>query len=269
MYDDFGPGGEMRKQSALILVVILLACVATGNSQSSPTKAELSAITARGRMLAEYDQAAWHSTDAVVAMKPAEGSVERYIAKKNGDRWIVAYGRLSAGRDKFLVAYEATQGANPSQFTVKAFDPPREDTGFYVVGAKAIDLALNDFQRENRPYNTMVLPASSDQMYVYVVPAQTVAGVYPLGGDMRYLISSDGNTVLEKRQLHKSIIEFDTRKVTHAVAGYHTHVLSDVPEDTDVFHVLRQEHPVPEYVAVSKTVVYVVQVDGTIVRAKM
>jgi hypothetical protein len=54
----------------------------------------LAQITERGRQLAAYDVAAWYASDAVVAMKPAEGSVGRYIAKKNGDVWIVAFWSL-------------------------------------------------------------------------------------------------------------------------------------------------------------------------------
>jgi hypothetical protein len=74
---------------------------------------------------------------------------------------------------------------------------------------------------------------------VYILPAQTTADVYPLGGDTRYLLSADGSKIIETRQLHKTILEIknapsDTKKV----AGYHTHILTDIPEDTDVFHVL-------------------------------
>src|SRR5882762_1515983 len=70
------------------------------------------------------------------------------------------------------------------------------------------------------------------------------------GGDARYLISPDGKTIVEKRQLHKSIIENrgDIRKDTTSVGGFHTHVLSNVPEDTDVFYVLTRKPSEPEYV---------------------
>lgn len=50
-------------------------------------------------------------------------------------------------------------------------------------------------------------------------------------------------------------------------AGYHTHVITDVPEDTDVFHVLMQSPPLPEYIG-TKNGTYVVNTDGTIKRAK-
>jgi hypothetical protein len=42
------------------------------------------------------------------------------------------------------------------------------------------------------------------------------------------------------------------------VAGVHTHVLADTPEDTDVFHVLARKPAVPEMILTKR---YVFQVD--------
>jgi hypothetical protein len=107
-------------------------------------------------------------------------------------------------------------------------------------------------------------------LYVYVIPAQTVANVYPFGGNRRFLGSADGNKIIETRPLHKSI-----RDVTHSVppgtkpaGGGHSHVLTDRPEDTDVFHVLRQKPPLPEGIG-TRSGMYFVDVDGTIKHQKM
>jgi hypothetical protein len=104
---------------------------------------------------------------------------------------------------------------------------------------------------------------------VYILPAQTVADVYPLGGDVRYLVSADGSNIIETRQLHKAIQEVKNSVPagTKPTAHFHTHILTDTPEDTDVFHVLRQKPPLPEFVG-TKSGVYEVQIDGTIKRAK-
>lgn len=240
----------MRKQIAvLFLGIMVLASIVVAKGKCPLSDAESAEITERGRVLEEYDRAAWHSTDVVRAMNPEEGSVTRYVAEKTSAGWVVAFGRLSDAQDKFLIAYEATQGASLQQFTAKHYDPPQQDTGFYFLGARAIATVLKDFQGQDRPYNSMLLPAQAGQMFVYVVPAQTVDGIYPLGGDVRYLISPDGNTIVEKRQLHKTIMDRDMRKTASMAkisGGYHIDVLSDVPEDTDVFFVLSQKSPVPE-----------------------
>lgn len=145
-----------------------------------------------------------------------------------------------------------------------------EDSGFFLFAARAINTALKDFHGENRAYNTMVLPLAAGQMYVYVVPAQTVSSVYPLGGDSRYLVSADGNTIVETRRLHRAIIERSsspTPPLRQVAAGYHTHVLSDVPEDTDVFFVLSEHPSLPEFIGTKKQI-YVVARDGSIACAK-
>ena len=70
-----------------ILIIAVFFVIFTqplsGHSQNVPSESELQEIMLRGRMLAEYDQAAWHATDAVLALKPASGSVSMYIARKN------------------------------------------------------------------------------------------------------------------------------------------------------------------------------------------
>lgn len=253
----------MRKASLILLTILLLAMSVQAQRNSPPTESELAEITARGRALAEYDVAAWHSTDAVFALKPEEGSFTRYIAQKSSNGWTVMYGRFNEKRDKFLITYEANQGATPKEFTVKKYDQPKEDTGFYFSAAKAIETALADFRGEKRPYNVAVLPTKLNQMYVYVVPAQTKIGIYPLGGDARYLISQDGTKIVEKRQLHKSILEFSAPPNGEEVTRYHVAVLDDIPEDTDVFHVLARSPAVPELVA-SQKYVYSIKTDGTI-----
>ena len=184
----------MRNRLATIILVLLIASISFAGKKKEPDPV-FADVTARGRALYEYDQAAWHASDALHATNPPKGSLGRYIAHKSDAGWTVAFGHLSDQRDKFLMGYEATQGATLQQFTVKKFDPPQEDSSFYLVAARAIDTALHDFQGENRPYNVAVLPAPSDQVYVYVLPAQTKTGIYPLGGDVRYLIAPDGATI--------------------------------------------------------------------------
>jgi hypothetical protein len=253
-----------------VLIAFLLCAQPAVAQKSKPlSDVELAQITARGRMLQDYDVASWYSTDAVQALKPLEGSVKRYIARKTGDHWVVEFGRFDDTQDAFLIVYEATQGSAPQQFSVKTYDPPQKDTGFFFAAAKAVSVSLQNTQLEKRPYNAYVLPLDSGQMYVYILPAQTVTDVYPLGGDVRYLVSADGGTIIETRQLHKSILEFrhSAPGGKTLAAGYHTHVLTDTPEDTDVFHVLRQKPPLPEYVG-TKSGIYIVQTDGTIKRTK-
>lgn len=235
-----------------------------------PTEKELAAITERGRTLAEYDAAAWHATDALQTANPKTTEGQHYLAKKENGRWIVVFGALNVDKTKFLISYEATQREKPGKFGVKKNELAKEDEGFYLFAARAMELAMADFGAAARPYNVAVLPAKQaegkDQpglLYVYLYPAQTKVGTYPLGGDVRYFVSPDGAKILAKRQMHKTILDGAAKKGRKMVAGYHSHVLSDEPEDTDVLHVLQQDPPLPETVA-TPHFVYEVASDGTI-----
>ncbi len=252
---------------ATVTAFALIALADLPEPKKPPTNEELAAITERGRSLAGYDAAAWHASDALQAKEIKPGSVIRYIARKTDRGWTVAFGRLD--KDKFLIAYEATQGKEPDQFDIREFDPPKEDSGFFRSAAKAIDVALKEFiehfEGQQRPYNVAVLPAEKGQSWVYLVPAPTKSNVWPLGGDVRYLMSADGTKIQAKRQLHKVIIENEPPKDRdqQVAGGIHTHVLDETPEDTDVFHVLSRKPSVPELIS-TEHFVFEVEPDGGI-----
>ncbi len=247
----------------LVMLTVFSAGVAAAEN-SRPSDDALAAITARGTLLAGYDTAAWQSTDAVTASHPAEGLIERYIARKTDAGWVVDFGRLNRSGDKFLVAYEAVQTGNSASYEVKNFSPVREDAGWNLSAAKAVELATRDFGPTTRPYNIAALPGDAGSLYVYLYPAQVKAGVYPLGGDVRYRVSPNGSSITEKRQMHKSIIEsVSADQKVKMESGYHSHVLSDVPEDTDVLLVVTRQPKVPEIV-VTQHFMYTIATDGKI-----
>jgi hypothetical protein len=240
-----------------------LASLSAGQAVTAPTNEVLAAVTERGRLLYEYDQAAWHASDAVQMANPKNVEGQRYIAKKENAKWTVVFGKLSEDRSRFDITYEANEQATLRQFSVRQEPAEPQGEGFFLYAARAIEVAMKEFGAANRPYNAAVLPGPAEQLYVYLYPAQINARVYPLGGDVRYLVSADGTKILEKRQMHKTIVETTPQTGKKSVAGFHTHVLSDLPEDTDVFHVLTQDPPLPEFVG-TPHFAYKVNTDGTI-----
>jgi hypothetical protein len=254
---------QFKLVAGLILALAFLSS-AQGQRKEPGSEAELKAITERGKLLWEYDTAAWYSSDAIQALLPAEGSVRRYVGKKTEGGWVVAYGRFNEEHNKFIVAYEAIQQSTPRDFKTVKHDPPLADQGFYFAAANALETGIAAFTGGGRSYNAAVLPAPKNQFWVYLVPAQTNIKVWPLGADVRYLISDDGLHIVETRQLHKSIIEYGSPKQGETIeAGYHTAVLDELPEDTDVFLVLSRKPSVPEWIA-TRTYVYRIDPDGKI-----
>ena len=261
--------------SAFGLVVLATTSVARAQQpswslqhQDESLRPELDAITARGRLLAEYDQAAWHATDAVLALRPDPDLVRGYLARRRADGlWEVVFGRLDVASDAFRIAYRAVQrDAGDTTYLATPLSPPEGDPEWYARAARALDVARFAFGAANRPYNAMVIPASGEgDWFVYLVPAPTRAGVYPLGGDARYRVSADGRRLVAQRRLHNTVLEYRglSKVQGNPVASYHTAVLDDRPEDTDVFHVLSREPKFPEYIA-SRSYYFRVDLDGRI-----
>lgn len=257
----------MLKYAGASFLVLILCCPA--GAAGSDCTTDFAPIVARGRLLAAYDLAARNAYRAIRAEGPLQGAINQSIARQTETEWSVVFGRLADNGDKFLIVYEATQRGASDAFDVKKNDPPVADTGFYFLASKAIATARTVFQPEDHPYNTFVLPADAGQMYVYFEPAITSKDSVPLGGDARYLVSADGTKIVEARRMHASIIEKSLPpQGTKAAGGFHTHLLSDSPEDSDVFYVLRQHPPMPEFVSTVHKCSYMISADGSIKLSK-
>ena len=65
---------------------------------------------------------------------------------------------------------------------------PPSHTVAPLHAARAAEAASADFAANDKPaqrtYNVAVLPHDKNGLYVYLVPAPTKAGVFPLGGDV-------------------------------------------------------------------------------------
>jgi hypothetical protein len=195
--------------------------------------------------------------------------VRGYLARRRADGlWEVVFGRSSASTDTFYVAYRAVQARPESEaFLASAVEPVEGDTGYLARAARALALASKDLGQVARPYNRVVLPMpDSTGWYVYLMPAPTRAGYWPLGADTRYRISNDGREIRDKRRLHNTVLEYGPPQKADGArieAGYHSAVLDDRPEDTDVFLVLSRKPQVPEYI-VSQSFYFRIDVDGRI-----
>lgn len=255
----------MNRCLVLCLLIVGVSAGLLGQSQqvNPPSDEDLAAISARGRALAEYDAAAWHSSDVVAPLKPSQETVQLYVARKTARGWVVMWGRFNETKTKFLIVYEAQEGGSPTDYKVIQHDPPLEDGDVYLRAAKAHELATADFRgraHPSRPYNVSVLPAAQGAWYVYFIPSQTDDRILPYGADLRYTVSASGETITETRQMHETLLESGTSKVQ---LGVHSHVLSDLPEDSDVFYAMTVNASLGDWIA-TKDFVYSISPEGSL-----
>lgn len=261
----------MKRLSLTLLAVSLgvASQIAPTLAQQTPaTPEQLAAITERGRALEAYDQAAWHGTDAAKAIAGNDTSgLQYYIARKTAMGWVVDFGKLDPSGTAFLTTIEAVT-LDGVHFTATRLSPPRSDTGFLPAAAHAIAAAEAVFKPvSGYRYNAAVLPNPDGTLYVYLYPAQTDPNIFPLGGDERFTVSTDGTKIIDSHRMHNSVLAqplgTSLPNGAQLKAGFHTVVVENVPQDTDVFHVLTRKPSIPDYVD-AQGQLYVINVDGSI-----
>jgi hypothetical protein len=96
-------------------------------------------------MLYEYDQAAWHGTDAFFALKPDTLGLGHYLCIKQDSGWSVLFGSWNNDHSKFLIRYEADEVNHTGKYTAKKYDLPKEAPEDVSAMERSIDLVLADF----------------------------------------------------------------------------------------------------------------------------
>jgi hypothetical protein len=264
---------EIMKRPLLAVLAASLPVIgqiAPAAAQQPPpaTAQQLAAIAERGRALMAYDQAAWHGTDAAQAVAGNDTSgLQYYIARKTATGWVVDFGKLDPTGTAFLTTIEAVS-SDGLHFTATRLVPSRSDAGFLPAAAHALATAKAVFKPvTGYRYNVAVLPNPDGTMYVYLYPAQTDPKIFPLGGDERFTLSADGSKILDSHRMHNGILarpaDADVPAGAQLTAGFHTVVVENVPQDTDVFHVLTRKPSIPDYVD-AEGQLYVINVDGSI-----
>jgi hypothetical protein len=238
------------------LAVICLCTLSDFGEEKSP---DLAGVTERGRALFAYDEAASRGTDAFFSLKPDTRGLAHYICIKTSAGWTVSFPKWNATHDRLMVVYEAKETGG--KFVALKFDKPSAAKEDLLGKERALELATADFGKPVRPYNSAILPAPGGNLYVYLYPGQIKADVFPIGGDVRYTVSADGQHIIEKHQLHKTLMDLEVKPNQHA--GFHMDDLSDVPQETDVLYVLNRRPSIPEFITTKKQL-FTITKDGSI-----
>lgn len=250
----------------LLLALIALPATAGAQNVAPPTEAELAVITTRGRLLAAYDYASWHGTDAVLAKWKEPAGVEGFLARQGQDgRWYVLFGRLNAASDSLLVAARADQASNLDSFSPTIHPTPVLGSDVERRMFRAMRTAGADLKTipppHNGTYNSYVLAGKDGGWLVYFLPGQTQPNAIPHGGDFRYEVSADGATIQSRFAMHRGVINLWLPP--DAVAGMHTVIVADRPQESDVFLVLSRKPAKPELVGTAHFN-FEIATDGTI-----
>lgn len=263
------PSPRIRTFALVVLPVMSMAFARAAGAQNAAGQQQLDEISARGRALAGYQHAAWTASMQLLATNPDPWQVQRYVAYHADSGWVVAFGRLNTQRDTFYVSHigipAAVNGQRiDSRFEFRTLAAPGPDTDFLVRAARAMDVATMALGVTARAYTAAAIPNEKGEWLVYLTPSADAANAWPLGDDVRYRVSEDGRRILETHRMHVGMMEAsrgdsdDTRLVAKGGKA-----LRELPEDSDVFHVL-MNRPSAAEVVVTRHHQFRIDVDGSI-----
>ena len=237
---------------AATLTLTLCACAVSVKPQPPPpgTEAEIAEVERIGRAVWVHDAAASRATDELVkvgafatdaplllgwiTVAEPDGLVVRFIGKSGG-----AYSAF------YDVSFPRSGAAVVNRLSVPNPLPPAQ-IGAFRARQTAIDGATLDCSDR---YNTVVLPnpiGVDGGWLVYLLPATTVQGRVMVGRQLRFLVSADGERIVESGALSKDCMYIDRNSIP---AGAEVRVLflsnlvTPTPNESHVFLSLQENVP--------------------------
>ncbi|UCC95953.1 MAG: hypothetical protein JSW40_04185 [Candidatus Omnitrophota bacterium] len=243
-------------------IKVLLACIflflvytTVYAERILPSSQDLARIEKRGRQIAEYQGVVEDVQSIFFAGAFADRNTIP-IAIKKADKWTVYFGTFAKRRNKFevieVLIYPDVYSSESTQIDLeklpKRIRTPRE----VVQRAGAIRCVLESLsvQEQSFQYNISVFREIDKTITVYLTPKSHNPEVILLGGDWKVSVAPGGSRVLNKTQLHRSTLEMSLRqqKDKELVGGFHTHVLGDLPTETDVALILLHPELGPHFI---------------------
>lgn len=196
------------------------------------------AALARGRLIYQLDQAAWHSTDRMLKAlpQPRLAEVRGWVVEPKDGTHLVTYYGLT-GETPYAVYTAEMNGAQAVNARVVAADEPRDLTPAQVrmVRARSVAAAAPGLGSctGGRP-NAVVIPPASDSgpVEVYILSPQVQVGQFPFGGHYRLLIDENGQ-IAARRAFTNGCVNMAAPSVAAALMV--THLLDRTPTEIHVF----------------------------------
>jgi hypothetical protein len=204
--------------------------------------AALQRASERGRMLYDFDQAAWVGTDALQRDIPD-------LAASHIGGWIVEYRSGLAH-----VIFYRTDTPQPTALYVADVHGrtlasahrlgPGEDATLTpvelrMIAARAIAKQQPRPQCVNAPTNTVVLPPrqAGDPISVYMLTPQVKTGDYPAGGHYEIDVADNGSVIFTRRFTNTCIMLGASPSDGNGkpVAAFLTHLLDPTPTEIHVY----------------------------------
>jgi hypothetical protein len=257
-----------------VVLAVMAAVLPMESASAKVTEAEVAdnaEAMATGKLLYAYDQAAWHSTDALMTLiNPADyPDLRGWIVEPHDDNMLLVtyFGQRDGPR--YAVVRYVMRG---STVVKGGLVPAEADASLSSLAnrlADARDAATERFSNERLGLctegapNSVILPPDKDgRVRVYIMSSSTTAGVFPLGGHYRFTVGPDGQ-VESWRPFLKSCMTVDTRpsgEMKEKTAFLVSHLLD--PQPTEIHYFVRYNLPLDLGVIMPDGDVWMLGIDG-------
>jgi len=225
-------------------IVACLAPLSPAVAQDRIGTADLDTVSRRGAQLYAFDQAAWHTTDALVARRlPTEKmeAIRGWIVEPHGAALTVTYFGLDGAKPYAIYAADYTEEKVVDE-RVPTTAEPLSAQGARMATALDVARGLQLKGCVDQPFNTVVLPPQSDgTIPVYLLTPMVKADAYPFGGHHEVDIGADGK-VAATRDFTRSCAAME--KPANAAMAFITHLLDPHPTEIHVYLSLWMGKPV-------------------------
>ncbi|MEG3146711.1 hypothetical protein U1839_18825 [Sphingomonas sp. RT2P30] len=238
---------------SVALASLLMIVASPAAAQRTIPSADLATVSARGQAIYDYDQAAWHTTDAMTEKHLPDAAlraIRGWVVEPQGDALRVSYFGLTDGRPYTIYLADYVHGAVSNE-RVPAADSDRalSPLALRLAAARVAAVAAGEtlLKCNDRAFNTVVLPPGPDGIIpVYLLSAQLVNDQYPMGGHHEIDIAADGRIVAQRDFTRSCLTVGDAAAPAGGkpVSIFVTHLLDPHPTEIHVFTSLTAHQPI-------------------------
>jgi hypothetical protein len=222
----------MRILTAIAAVALALSPAV---AQERIKTADLETVGRRGAQLYAFDQAAWHTTDAMVAKqlpRDTMAAIRGWVVEPHGDALTVTYYGFEGTKPYAIYAADYAGGKVAAE-RIPAVGEPLSAQGERMAAALDVARDLELKGCVDRPFNSVVLPPQPDgRIPVYLLTPMVTQDAFPFGGHHEVDIGTDGK-VAAMRDFARSCLVVAQPK--DAVMGFVTHLLDPHPTEIHVY----------------------------------
>lgn len=231
-------------RSVMVATALVIAAPTAAADLTPLEQAQLQQNLTRGELLYQFDQSAWHVTDAalVALSDEAKGFMRGYVTTPVAAGYRTTfYGADGPVRyTLYSATWTGTQITDAAVFSPAAKMPVSADEHRLIVAREFVTANHGEFMLCNKgPANTAVIPGESpnDPISVYIMTPQIKEGFVPLGGHQRFDFK-DGKIIGQRKFTNSCIdLEYANAKPEEVVALGITHLLDRVPTEIHAFAV--------------------------------